>query len=217
MTKAVIDHDKSGIKEYLYETVYKPNLKASPLKSLEIQEKEAREQIDQAFNNYVNLLIDGVDLFQKQTQPSDKEKLDAVIKKATEENPEHPLDFDDGTFLGTIASKELAENRNENAVVMFNWIILCLPTFGPAWVGSAIAEQQLDHIHEATAILETAQECMPNDYFVKRYAAEFYFTLKNVEKARQILESSLKQMKVDQAEDTEDYKIMNDLLSQIRS
>lgn len=212
MKKLLMNHDKSGIKEYIFQNFYKPNLKSSQLKSSEALETQARDQIDEAYDHYVDLLVDGLQLFQKLAKDAEKEQLQTVLNKATEENSDHPLDFKDGAFLCSIAARELAENHNENAAQMFSWIILCLPLYSPAWVGSAIAEQQMAHFQEAVAILELGMEFLPKDYFLRRYAAEFYMTQKKLDRALEILESSLAQLKADGQENSHDFKLIYALL-----
>lgn len=219
MTKQIlIEHDKSGFKEYLFQTIYKPNLKPSPLKSLEACEAQARKEINDSYNEYVTQLVDGMDLFLARVKEDEKETFDAIMKKSEEENPDNPfpINFQDALFLAKIAGRELAANQNENASLMYRWIIAFQPAFGAAWVGSAIAEQQMDHIQQAKDIFTLGLELLPNDYYLKRYAAEFYITIKDNATAKSIVETGIAQLKKDGKENTDDFRNLQNLLSQIR-
>lgn len=232
-----IEHDRSGFKEYMYQNFYAPNLKPSPLKSLEICEKEAHKQVDDAYDLFINSLVDGEDLFLEVATPQEKEQLEKIIHKAEKapatnsevtgealieiqpvENDEEAVltsafNLEELDFLEKMAKRELAENRFENSSLMFRWILLFVPTYSPALVGAAISEQQLNHIDDAKNLFLLGIEALPNDYYLHQYAADFFVTIQDVAKAKEILINAQNGLKEEKLETSDDYKAITERLA----
>lgn len=218
-TPVHIDHDRSGFKQYLYETFYAPNLKPSPLKSLEECEKQARKQIDDAFDEYVNNLVDGEDLFLEKASKDEKERLNQIIQKSANESedPDYPfsISLEDAHFLEQIARRQLAESHYKDAATLFKWILFYIPVYSPAYVGAAIAEQQLHHIDAAKETFKMGLTLMPKDSYLVSYAADFHVTINQVDRSKEILNEYLQLLKEEGLETSDDYKQMNKKLAQL--
>lgn len=212
-TSIHIEHDRSGFKEYLFQSFYAPNLKPSPLKSLEKCITEAHQQIDAAYDQFINSLLNGENFFLEAANPQEKDQLTKILAKI--DQPEEPtkgntenfaINFDDARFLDLLARRELFENRFENASAMFRWILLFLPAYSSAIVGAAISEQQLNHTQEAKDLFTIGLEMLPNDVYLNLYAADFFVTIQENDKAKEILTVLQDNLKKQGLEASEGYQ-----------
>lgn len=210
----------TAFKEYLYENFAESNLKPSKLKSIEDCENQARQEIDLAFDEYLSSLGKGLELYGEKTLPEEKADLETIMqklnkKKSKNTNSEFLIDLEEVAFLDKIARREIAHHHYEEANLMYRWMLSFVPTFNLAWIGVAIAEQQLNHISDAEEIYSLAMQILPDDYLLHSFAAEFFLSQKNPGKAKEILNELMERMTQEGLTDTEDCKHLKEELAHI--
>lgn len=220
----ILDESITAFKEDFYQEFVEPNLHPTPLKSIECCREQAHEEINAAFNKYVMDLLHGLELFHELAIPDEQLTLEDLAQKIYNENRD-PLSASDSIFtlnnkdvhfLETIAKRALSDNKNAEASKMFQWILSFVPVYSPAWIGAAIAEHQQNNVNAAEDFYLIGLETIPTDSLLRTFAAQFYLTLNDPIKAKGILEQGLQILLQEGKQDSDEFKMISQELSQIK-
>lgn len=203
---------KEQLKAYLYENFIKNEIMPTPIKPYEICVAEAKSRLDKVLDNFLKEIIEGEQLFRSIIAKEEKDHLEEVLARRTVESTDDNLEFADEQFLEKIAKNELAEEHNKEAGILFLTLIHLYPEYSSAWVGYAIAQQQLNRNDKAEQIYLDGMELMPWDDDLKIYAAQFYLTQGKKEEAKKIIEEGLNKLKTEGNQEIEFNKRFTELL-----
>lgn len=198
---------KTAIKNFIYDNYIEPSITPTPLKPIEVCRSEAKAKVNEMVEQFADILVSGEDLFLEHAKPEELDQLTAIFDKFGQETPQQEtpqqetpessstVDVSDAVFLEKIAKREFAAQKFENARVMFNYILVFTPEYINVWIGLALAEDALGHQKEAEAIFNTALQLFPESHLLPSFAAEYYLSHDNHDKAKEIVQAALENMK----------------------
>lgn len=143
-------------------------------------------------------------------------KTQSILNQIAKEGEVVPITNKDCDFLNTIANRKVANGNYEEASSMFRLIIQLNCFFSPAWVNWATAEEQLSHLEITFNIYNMALEFFPYNYYIILFAAEFYASYNQKEKALQLLKRSQEKLLADGMQSSKSFEAISNLLNQLK-
>lgn len=213
-----LNTEEEDFVEFIISNMNFSNLEANELKSKEQTVEEARLRIRDNLKIYKKDIENGIRLFIKSALKSEQAMLDEIMQRYLtvslfqEPGSQTSLPIKDLEFLETIAKRELANCNYSDAGCLFRAIVQMEIIYGPAWVGMAICEQENGALDAASQIYETAMILLPNDYFIRYYAAEFYRFINEKDKAKEILQMTYDDLIKNGMKDSHTFKEIHKLL-----
>lgn len=196
--------------------------KESKLKTREQKEEESREHIRENLTLYKHDIEQGIEFFKEKALDSEQYQLGEIFGKYTTLGNEFlgksegkKITIEDLEFLERIAKRSLVKNELIAASCMFRFLLQMQPLYGPAWVGWAVCEQEHGNFDVVEQLYEAALLIIPNDFFVRYYAAEFYKLINKTEKAKEILQGTLEILSQDGKENSHAFEEVKLLMSSL--
>jgi hypothetical protein len=213
-------NEQDDFKKFLLEHHFASQIRATPLKSYAQATSEMEQQIDQGMANLKEDIAKGIECFKQKALPLELKQLEKIFMKFSNFNfhsgqkaLQSPVKVEDLEFLEEIARRTLAENQNESAAAMFRFMLQLNLAYSPAWVGWAIAEQEMGNAQVTAAIYQLATGLLPEDYFIMIYAAEFYMLMNEKNKAREMLQRGKEKLISSREDQSASFKEINQLLN----
>ncbi len=222
----LLKQEEQKLEDFIFNEYFASNIKASPLKSAEAVTAETRAKIREKIQWLEKNVEKSIQLFNHAAHnPKERQHVEEVFSKCRAEaqsvllkgevSDSAHIGVKDVDFLVTLAKKELAAGRFEDASKMFALLVQLFPAYSPTWIGWAISEMRWGDQTAATAIYDTALVLLPKDLLLAFYAARFY-GISNKKKAVEVLQAGLKVPK-EAGEDTHLVRdAMNKLLKQLK-
>jgi len=235
-----INADEEDLKNRIFEKVYGNQIKETPLKSVEEQTQEAKKKIDDNFQFIKEDFVHGFELLFEDSDQEHKEILTEYakngkillanfyqaqdLKKQGEESvsalaPEemeniYQAALDQAIYFDNLARHRISIGNNKEAISMFRFIINNFFVYTPAWVGWAVAENEMGNAETTKYIYELCLQMFPEDSMVAYFASIFYLNNHENDKAKQLLLNAKKRLEDQKAQNSEIYKNINKLLNQ---
>lgn len=183
-----------------------------------IFKKERRTHLEEKLKLWNQETKRGLDLFLLIANQDERPKLELLFKdfeKLAEQKKNIPLQSSELLFFEKMAKREYHEESYTNSSCMFRFIVTLHPLFSPAWVGWAMSEQELGHLGGVEKIYGVGLSLLPQDHYLRLFAAEYFIYSAQREKARVLLQESLLQLKKDGEQMSKTFNEISQLLEQI--
>lgn len=198
--------------------------KISPLKSIEAQEKERNQKVNDFINVLKTDVEQGAKYFIEGRSQEELKKLTAIFDKVQTivdhvagKSEIQELTDEDCTFLEELAKKSISDLQYEKASCMFRLIIKLNPLFSGAWVGWAVSEQELEHFEVVEIIYEMATQLLPFDCYVILFAAEYYAKCNSIDKAKDVLKRAKELLIENDMKNSNSYEAVEEALKNLQS
>lgn len=217
--------EEKEFKQFLFDTVFAPHLKTSPLKSLEASSAEAMQQVDKLMEFFKTDVKKGFELFEQKVLPFERKrlfiianKLESTVSILVENSASIPQEIEiaDLEFLEEIAKRVYTAKNYPEASCMFRFIIQLNPVYSPAWIYWAMCETIQNHHEIVDQIYDMGLQFLSEDYLIRIYASEYYIKTNRQEKAREILLAAKDSLINEGMQASYTYSKVNNLINILR-
>lgn len=180
----------------LFENLIVPNLKESPLKSIDQLKKERKQELISALDLYTQSMRNAFEQIDAEASPTEKATLNAAFLRWAEQmrheetalNP--PLLGEvEADIVYQIAARVKGKGHLPEAVNIYRVLTQVAPTHFSAWIDLAHSLRDTQQLIEAEQIFDIASELFPDVPRIGMYAAYFYLEQGHKEKAKHTLEN----------------------------
>lgn len=217
----LLNKEEKEIKQFLFDSLFAPNIKPSPLKSIEASTNEAMEQIDNLMAMFKTDVSKGFELFEQKAFPFERDRINQINNKlasivkalANGSGKVQEIEVEELEFLEEVAKRVYSAKDYPEASCMFRFIIQLNPVYSPAWVQWALCETIQKHNEIVDQIYSMGMQMLAHDYLIRIYACDYYIKTNRNEMARDILHSAKENLIQDNEQDSYTFKRINQLIS----